>query len=89
MMDKSLKAVEVHLDREGQLVIPTALRQLLGFKEGDRLIAHEEAGRLILEKEETIKQRLKGRFAHISKDRNLADELIAERREAAREEMVE
>ena len=88
-MEKSVKAIELHLDHEGQLVIPPALRQSLGFKEGDRLIAHEEEGRLILEKEETIKQRLKGRFDNVSKDRSLADELIAERHEAAREEMVE
>ena len=88
-MEKSPKVVEIYLDDKGQLVIPARLRQSLGFEDGDQLIVHEEGGQLILEKQETIKQRLKSRFANVSKDRSLADELIAERHEAAREEMVE
>ncbi|MGC9528556.1 MAG: AbrB/MazE/SpoVT family DNA-binding domain-containing protein, partial [Limnospira sp.] len=70
-------------------VIPAALRQSLGFAEGDRMIAREEAGRLILEKREAIARRLKARFSHGNPHRSLADELIAERREAAKEESVE
>ncbi|MEL7035145.1 MAG: AbrB/MazE/SpoVT family DNA-binding domain-containing protein [Cyanobacteria bacterium J06592_8] len=88
-MDKLRKLVQVHLDREGQLVIPAVLRQSLGFEPGDLLIAHEEEGRLVLEKRETIKQRLKARFAKLPKDRSLASELIAERREEARRENAE
>ncbi|MDY7020551.1 MAG: AbrB/MazE/SpoVT family DNA-binding domain-containing protein [Cyanobacteriota bacterium] len=88
-MDKLPKLVEVHLDREGQLVIPAALRQSLGSEQGDLLIAHDEEGRLVLEKRETIKQRLKARFAKLPKDQSLASELIAERREEARREIAE
>jgi hypothetical protein len=62
---------------------------LLGFEEGDKLVAHEEAGRLVLEKQNTIKQRLKARFAQVSKSRSLVDELIAQRREAAKQEAIE
>ena len=43
----------------------------------------------MLEKQETVKRRLKARFAHVSKDRSLADELIAERREEAIREAPE
>ncbi len=88
-MNKLSKSVEVHLGRQGRLVIPAALRQLLGFEEGDSLIAREEAGRLVLEKQAMVKQRLKARFAQVPKDRSLADELIAERREEAKREVVE
>jgi bifunctional DNA-binding transcriptional regulator/antitoxin component of YhaV-PrlF toxin-antitoxin module len=88
-MNKLSKSVEVHLGRQGRLVIPVVLRQLLGFEEGDKLVAREEAGRLILEKPAVVKQRLKARFAGISKDRSLADELIGERREEAKREMAE
>lgn len=88
-MEKSPKVVEIYLDDKGQLVIPARLRQSLGFEDGDQLIVHEEGGQLILEKLETIKQRLKSRFANVSKDRSLADELIAERRKAAREENLQ
>jgi AbrB family looped-hinge helix DNA binding protein len=89
LMNKLSKSVEVHLGRQGRLVIPAALRQLLGFEEGDTLVAREEAGRLVLEKQEMVKQRLKARFAQVPKDRSLVDELIAERREEAKREVAE
>ncbi len=88
-MTNPSKSVEVHLGRQGRLVIPVALRQLLGFEEGDTLVAREEAGRLVLEKQAMVKQRLKARFAQVPNDRSLADELIAERREAAQREVAE
>jgi AbrB family looped-hinge helix DNA binding protein len=88
-MNKVAKSVEVHLDRQGRLVIPVSLRRMLGLEEGDRLIAREESGRLVLEKRETLKQQLKARFAQVPQERSLADELIAERRVAAREEASE
>jgi hypothetical protein len=54
----------------------------------DRLITREE-GRLVLEKPKAIKQQLKARFAQIPKNRSLVDELIAERRQAAKQEATE
>ena len=87
-MNKLSKPIEVPLDRQGRLVIPVALRQLQGFEEGDTLVAHEEAGRLVLEKQEMVKQRLKARFAQVLNDRSLVDELIAERREEAKRELA-
>jgi hypothetical protein len=48
-----------------------------------------EEGCLILEKTETIKQRLKARFAHLPPTASLAEELIAERREEAKQEAGE
>lgn len=44
-------------------------------------MARQEAGRLVLEKPDQIKQRLRARFAQVPAERSLADELIAERRE--------
>jgi bifunctional DNA-binding transcriptional regulator/antitoxin component of YhaV-PrlF toxin-antitoxin module len=85
-MNKFSKSVEVHLGRQGRLVIPITLRQILGFEEGDTLVAREEAGRLVLEKQEMVKQRLKARFAQVPKTRSLVDELLAQRREAAKKE---
>lgn len=81
--------MEVHLGRQGRLVIPAALRRSLELEEGDKLFAREEQGRLVLEKQNTIEKRLKNRFAKVSKNRSLADELIAERREAAKKEANE
>ncbi|MDJ0531680.1 MAG: AbrB/MazE/SpoVT family DNA-binding domain-containing protein [Xenococcaceae cyanobacterium MO_207.B15] len=53
-MDKLLKSVEVHLGRQGRLVISATIRRSLELEEGDKLIAREEGGRLVLEKQNTI-----------------------------------
>jgi AbrB family looped-hinge helix DNA binding protein len=60
-MSESSASGEVSLGRQGRLVIPAPLRRSLGLKEGDRLVARQEADRLVLEKPEQIKQRLKAR----------------------------
>lgn len=88
-MDKLCRSAKVHLGRQGRIVIPASLRRSLELKEGDKLIAREDSGRLVLEKREVIKQRLKARFARVPQERSLADELIAERREAADNETKE
>jgi AbrB family looped-hinge helix DNA binding protein len=54
---------EGQLGPQGRLVIPAQLRRLLGFEPGDTLVARLENGRLILEKREAIRRRLKDRFA--------------------------
>jgi AbrB family looped-hinge helix DNA binding protein len=79
-------AVEISLGRQGRVVIPALLRRSLGLEEGDRLVARQDEGRLVLEKPEQIKQRLKARFAQVHAGRQLVDELIAERREEGQRE---
>ena len=86
-MSESSASVEVSLGRQGRLVIPAPLRRSLGLEEGDRLVARQEADRLVLEKPEQIKQRLKARFSRVPLERRLVDELIAERREESRREV--
>lgn len=85
-MDQSSPALEVNVGRQGRLVIPAALRRSLGLGEGDILIARQEQDRLILEKPDAIKQRLRERFAKVPADRQLVDELLAERRLEAQQE---
>jgi hypothetical protein len=46
-------------------------------------------GRLVIEKPEQIKQRLKARFAQVPAERRLVEELIAERRQESRREGAE
>jgi AbrB family looped-hinge helix DNA binding protein len=88
-MVNSSRQTEVYLGRQGRLVIPATLRRFLGFEEGDTLIARSEEGRLILEKQETIKRRLKARFSQLPQETSLANELIAERHEEAKREVKE
>lgn len=78
-------SIAVQIGASGRLVIPAELRHQLMLQPGDRLVARIEAGRLVLEKAETIKQRLKQRFAHL-KGQSLVADLISERRAAAEEE---
>lgn len=80
---------ETQMGAQGRLVIPAELRRALNLKPGDRLIARQEGDSLILERREAIEQRLIARFAKIPKGISLVDELIAERREAARRECEE
>jgi AbrB family looped-hinge helix DNA binding protein len=87
-MSESSASVEVSLGRQGRLVIPAPLRRSLGLEEGDRLVARQDADRVVLEKPEQINQRLKARFAQVPLERRLVDELIAERREESRREGV-
>lgn len=69
-MNESFKLVAVHLSCKGRLVIPVVLRRLLVLKLRDTFVVREEAGRLVLEKQATIKQRLQSRrFAKVPSDR--------------------
>ncbi|WP_017651529.1 AbrB/MazE/SpoVT family DNA-binding domain-containing protein [Fortiea contorta] len=77
---------EVHLGAQGRLVIPAPLRRSLGWETGDVVIVRLEAGRLVLEKPELIKHRLKARFSHLPTGVSLAEDLLAERRQEAKRE---
>lgn len=88
-MSDNTAPVDVSLGRQGRLVIPAPLRRSLGLEEGDRLVARQDGNRLVLEKPEQIKQRLKARFAQVPAERRLVEELLAERRQESRREGAE
>ena len=88
-MSDNAASVHVSLGRQGRLVIPAPLRRSLGLEEGDRLVARQDGNRLVIEKPEQIKQRLKARFAQVPAERRLVEELIAERRQESRREGAE
>lgn len=85
-MSDNCTQTKVRLGDQGRLVIPAKLRKLLEVEPGDTLLARFHKGQLVLEKTETIKRRLKGRFANIPKGKSLADELLIERRAEAQRE---
>lgn len=88
MAKPALLQAEVQLGAQGRLVVPAAIRKALGFEAGESLVARVEDGRLVIEKAESVERRVRSRFEKV-KDRSLADELIAERREEARREAGE
>jgi AbrB family looped-hinge helix DNA binding protein len=83
------EATEVTLGPQGRLVVPAPLRRALGLEPGAVLVARAEGERLVLEPRAAILARLRGRFASVPDGVSLADELIAERRDAARRESRE
>lgn len=68
-------------------MIPAEIRERLGLKTGEPLVATIEDGRLVLEKPANVVRRLRRRFQAVPAGVSLAQELILERRqEAARED---
>ena len=86
MDTRSGKRQRVRVGRQGRVVIPAKIREVVGIEPGDELVARVEEGCLILEKRQSVMRRMQGRFAGVSGERLLVDELIAERREEARRE---
>jgi AbrB family looped-hinge helix DNA binding protein len=86
MDTRSGKRERVRVGRQGRIVIPSKIREEVGIEPGDELVARVEEGSLILEKRQSVMRRMRGRFAGVSGERHLVDELIAERREEARRE---
>jgi AbrB family looped-hinge helix DNA binding protein len=72
---------------KGRVVIPVAIRRQLGLTEGSELVAIVEGDGVLLLPRAAVKRRLRSLFAGASS--SLADELIAERRAAARRESAE
>ena len=75
------------INENGRVVIPAAFREALGIRAGDELVLRLEEDELRIT---TMKQRLERARKLVRKyvkpGRSLVDELIAERREAARNE---
>ncbi len=75
---------EVQLGAQGRLVIPANLRKALNLTQGDCLVARKVGDSLVLERREAIESRLWEMFAHIPKEVSLVEELISERKTAAK-----
>ncbi len=83
MMSENIMQTKVRLGNQGRLVIPAKLRKLLEIESGDTLLVRFHEGQIVLEKTETIKRRLKERFAKLPKGKSLAEELLIDRRKEA------
>ena len=75
------------INENGRLVIPAAFRRALGIQPGDTVVLRIENNELRMT---TLRQRLAKAQQlvrkHVARTTSLVDELIAERREAARRE---
>jgi AbrB family looped-hinge helix DNA binding protein len=75
------------VNENGRIVIPTSFRRALGIRSGDTVVLRIESNELRIT---TLRQRLAKAQqlvrAHVGPKTSLVDELIAERREAAKRE---
>ena len=75
------------INENGRLVIPAAFRRALGIQAGDTIVLRIENNELRMT---SLRQRLAKAQQmvrkHVARTTSLVDELIAERREAARRE---
>ena len=79
---------QVIIGTAGRIVLPSAVRSELGLGPGTRmLLSTEKDGSLRLRPYRTVADQNRGRFADLTKDGSLVDELVDERRaEAKRDE---
>ncbi len=77
---------EVRVGPQGRIVIPAALRRLLGIEPGQTMVARVEGQQLIFEPRAAALARLRARVGALAKDADLVDELLEERRRDARRE---
>ena len=76
----------VRLGAQGRAVIPAGVRKALGLQPGDELVAWVEGDRLILRSRQAMVKELRGSYRHLAPRRNLAEDLVRQRREEARRE---
>lgn len=79
--------VRLRVNENGRVVLPAAFRKALNIRPGDQVLARLEGDEVRIT---TLKHRIERAQRHVRQmvkpGRSLADELIAERREAARHE---
>jgi AbrB family looped-hinge helix DNA binding protein len=77
----------MRVNANGRVVIPASYREALGIKPGDEVILRMEDGELRITTMKLRLERAQRRVRqYVKPGVSLADELIAERREAARRE---
>ena len=75
------------LGKGGRIVIPAAMRKLIGVSEGDELILRYRVGRLeVMTVRQAVQEAQNLVSRYVPEDRQLVDELLAERRAEAERE---
>ena len=81
-----MQTAELSVGKQGRIVIPASLRHQLAIEPGAQLVAWVEGGRLIMESKEQLWQSIHQACSKIPKETDLAQELINERRDLAKQE---
>jgi AbrB family looped-hinge helix DNA binding protein len=79
--------MRIRIGEKGRIIIPAAMREALGIAEGEMLMLHVVDGELrIATRESRLRRAREWARQNIPPGVSLADELSAERREAAKYE---
>jgi AbrB family looped-hinge helix DNA binding protein len=62
-MESQIKTLRV--SDKGQIAIPNSVRQKLGIERGDNLILFEIEGKILLEKQEKVSEKMKDEFKDV------------------------
>ena len=77
----------LRVNENGRVVIPAAFRKALGIKVGDEVVLRVQDGELRITTQQSRIQRAQRRARqYVEPGTSLVDELLAERREAAKHE---
>jgi len=83
----SIQEIRLRLSENGRVVIPAQVRKVLGVEAGDEIILEQERNAFrITTQQQRIAEARKRIRRYIKPGTRLVDELIAERREAAKHE---
>lgn len=81
------QGIRLRLNANGRVVIPASVRKALGVKAGDELILEKKDDCFLLTtQQQRIRRAQRRARARLGTGTSLADELIAERRKAAKNE---
>jgi AbrB family looped-hinge helix DNA binding protein len=83
-----VKERRTRIDENGRVVIPASFRHALGMQSGDTVVLRLEDNELLITalRQRVVKAQQLVR-KHVAPTTSLVDELIAERREAARQDL--
>jgi AbrB family looped-hinge helix DNA binding protein len=82
----SHRRVKAHIGERGRLVVPAAVRRRMRLAQGDLVVIEETEDSLVVRKAADLALGLRGYLRDVEPGRDLAAELIAERREEAERE---
>jgi AbrB family looped-hinge helix DNA binding protein len=85
-ISKQITTLKTHLDKGGRVVIPAACRRELGLKTGDELLVRVQDGQIHLQTLEQAVLQGQALVRQYAGQRQLTEELIAERRKEAQSE---
>jgi AbrB family looped-hinge helix DNA binding protein len=81
------QAIRMRVNENGRVVLPAAFRKALDIKTGDEVVGHLEGDELRITPLKRRIERAQRRIRqYVKPGTSLADQLIAERREAAKRE---